>query len=160
VPAGEPYLSTNGDAFLYETLGADPLLQRYCPGGVTGEKPADGDLVSVVRFWVQSAGRNKPRQDGALGRVLSTPTYIVVALDRQKTGSDKVFGSVGSQLSPPEPYLQLAQKRIYDLLHGRLLEAGGFTYEIDCFADYPLVEPTTQGWRDVHVGWWVRMLVQ
>ncbi len=158
--AGQPYLESDGDTFLYETLSFDPLLKRWFPGGVTGEKPGEGALRPTIRYWRQSPGTDKPRQDGRMGRALSSPTYVLVCLDRQAGGSDKVYGTIGGKLTPRQPLLQMGQRRLYDLLHGRTFQHGGFEYEVSCNPEYSITEPTAQGTRDVQVGWWVRMNVQ
>ena len=158
--SGKPYLESDGDAFLFDTLSADPLLKRWFPGGVLGEKPGEGEIKPMVRFWRQSPGTDKPRQDGRMGRVLSTPTYVVVGLDRQRLGADKVFGTLGGKQVPPKPWLKMGQARLYELLHGRTFSHGGFEYEVSCNPEYSLAEPNGQGGRDVQVGWWLRMTVQ
>lgn len=158
--AGEPYVETDGDRFLFETLSPDILLTRWFPGGVTGERPDEGEILPTIRFWRQSPGRDKPRQDGRRGRVLSTPTYIVVGLDRQRDVSDKVYGTLGGSLDPPEPYLRMGQRRIYDLLHGRTFQHGGFEFEAWCDPEYSITEPTKSNARDVQVGWWLHLNVQ
>lgn len=158
--AGQPYVESDGDAFFYDTLSPDPLLSQWYPGGVLGEKPGEGALKQTIRFWRQSAGTDKPRQDGRQGRVLSMPTYIVVCLDRQTGGSDKVYGTLGSKMSPPQPLLKMGQTRLYDLLHGRTFQHGDFEYEVTCNPEYSITEPNKLGGRDVQVGWWVRLNVQ
>ena len=151
--AGQPYTASIFDRFLIDLVANDTLLSLYAPGGPWPEQPRNDGFRPVVRWWKQSAGDDTLRQDGAGGRAQSNPRYVICVLDVQNAEqADRIYGSEGARLQPPQPYMELCSLRLYSLLHGQSFSFEGYSIYFLAVHGYDVVASSAAGRVDVHAG--------
>lgn len=149
------------DRLLATVLGGDPALAVYVPAGVTASAPVEGGPRPVIRWWRAGGPPAVHVQDGRMGRAESRPRYVVCILDRQRGGQvDREYGSLGASMDPPQPYLELAYRRLAALLGSLQLTLNGFNWYVYTMDEYSDIEDLGQGDQDVSVGVIVQFSIQ
>jgi len=117
-----PTFATNDiDILLQQVFNSDSLILSYCPGGYCASNPAQGTEFPCIRAWQQSPG-NDTLVQGTLAVLMSNPKFMVGVEDYWEV-VDWFTGS-----SPVPNGIDLAVRRIHQLLHGITFTVNGFQY--------------------------------